>query len=86
MLASMMTPDFGYRLDPLGEGPGVFEYWDQNDIWKELSLVLKDPFVPNGQDMVAPPQFASDAQYRGYRAGMALVNGSWKFAYFVTGG
>ena len=36
--------------------------------------------------MVAPPQFGSDAQYRGYRAGMALVKGSWKFAYFVTGG
>ena len=53
MLASMMTPDFGYRLDPLGVRAGVFEYWDQNDIWKELSLDMK--FVPNGQGHGRPP-------------------------------
>ena len=33
--------------------------------------------------MVAPPQFATDQQYNGWRAGIRLVNGSWKFAYFV---
>jgi len=85
MLASMMTPDFGYRLEPLGEGAGVFQYWDQNGIWNELQLVLNERFAPNGQYMVAPPQFAADPNYHGYRAGFILVNGSWKFAYFVTG-
>jgi hypothetical protein len=34
--------------------------------------------------MVAPPQFAFDPEYHGYRAGITMVNGSWRFAYFVT--
>ena len=85
MLASVMTPDFGYRIEPLGEGPGVFQYWDQNGLWHELQLVLNGPFVPNGKYMVAPPQFVTDEQYHGYRVGFTLVNGSWKFAYFVSG-
>src|ERR1041384_8201357 len=29
-LASMMTPDFGYRLNPERSGDGVFKYWDEN--------------------------------------------------------
>ena len=33
--------------------------------------------------MVAPPQFAANDQYIGYRAGITNVGGSWKFAYFV---
>src|SRR5207253_620723 len=83
-LAAMMTPDFGYRLDPPGEGEGVFQYWDENGLWKELQLVLADKFVPKGNYMVSPPQFAADAEhYTGYRAGAGMVNGSWKFAYFV---
>ncbi len=85
MLASMMTPDFGYRLEPPGEGEGVFQYWDEKGIWKELELVLNDRFVPSENYMVAPPQFAMQGtDYHGYRAGIAMVNGSWKFAYFVT--
>src|SRR5207302_1407028 len=83
-LASMMTPNFGYRLNPRGEGEGVFQYWDENGIWPELDAVLKERFVPSGAYMVAPPQFAFDPDYHGYRAGIAMVNGSWKFAYFVT--
>jgi len=85
LLASMMTPDFGYRLEPVGEGPGVFQYWDQNSLWHELQLILNERFVPNGAYMVAPPQFATDPQYHGYRAGFTQVNGVWKFAYFVSG-
>jgi len=85
LLASMMTPNFGYRLEPVGEGAGVFQYWDENGLWNELALVLHETFVPNGTYMVAPPQFATDPQYHGYRAGFILVNGSWKFAYFVSG-
>ena len=33
--------------------------------------------------MVVPPQFAQDDNYPGYRAGLTMVNGSWRFAYFV---
>ena len=85
-LASMMTTDFGYRLDPPGEGPGVFAYWDQNNIWPELELVLKERFIPSENYMVAPPEFIISAStYNGYRAGIRLVNGGWKFAYFVSG-
>ena len=85
-LAEMMTTDFGYRFDPPGEGPGVFAYWDQNNVWPELSLVLNESFAPKGGYMVAPKEFAAGAAtFSGYRAGIQLVNGSWKFAYFVSG-
>lgn len=82
-MASMMTSNFGYRLDPPGEGDGVFQYWDQNNVWPELQAVLTQRFVPKDNFMVAPLSFTIDPQYSGYRAGMTLVNGSWKFAYFV---
>jgi hypothetical protein len=88
-IASMMTPDFAYVMgktpaeDRIGEG--VFQYWDQNGLWPELELVVKEKFVPNEDYMVAPPQFVIDSEnYRGYRAGIRRVNGAWKFAYFVT--
>ncbi len=90
-LAGMMTTDFGYRLDPPGEGQGVFEYWDQNNVWPELVLILNETFVVNNvgggnEYMVAPTEFVvSPESYSGYRAGIKLVNGSWKFAYFVSG-
>ena len=85
-LAAMMTKDFGYRLDPPGEGDGVFAYWDQNSIWPELELVLKERFVPKENYMVSPPEFIiSPDSYNGYRAGIRLENGGWKFAYFVSG-
>lgn len=82
-IASMMTTNFGYRLEPPGEGDGVFRYWDESGLWKELELTLKEKFVPMGAYMVSPPQFATDDNFHGYRAGIANVNGSWKFAYFV---
>ena len=84
-LASMMTKDFGYRLDPPGEGDGVFTYWDQNNVWPELELILKDRFIPKENYMVAPAEFSlSPENYNGYRAGVRLENGGWKFAYFVS--
>ena len=50
---------------------------------------MREPFVPFGDVrdgfMVAPPEFATANEYTGYRAGIQLVNGSWKFAYFVNG-
>ena len=85
-VASMMTFDFGYRLEPEGSGDGVFKYWDENNLWMELDGIVSERFVPKGNYMVAPPQFADpSAEYTGYRAGIRRVNGSWKFAYFVNG-
>jgi len=89
MLASMMTPDFGYLMDPTptdpGSGEGVWKYWEANNLWPELNLVVQEKFVPFGNFMVAPPQFVTDPAYTGYRAGIMNMNGSWKFAYFVSG-
>jgi hypothetical protein len=88
-IAGMMTTDFGYHINPDLEGPGVFAYWDQNNIWPELQLVIREHFVPFGDArdgfMVAPVEFTTAADYAGYRAGVRLVNGAWKFAYFVNG-
>ncbi len=83
-LASMMSPNFGYSWAPGGEGPGVFEYWDAHRLWPELEKTLRQKFVPSGSYMVAPPAVALDPDYGGYRAGLRLVNGSWRFAYFVS--
>lgn len=85
VLASLMTPNFGYSLSPTLEGPGVFAYWDEKGLWEELKLVVSDTWVPNGDFMVAPAQFANTTRYSGYRAGITRLGGSWKFAYFVNG-
>ena len=80
-IAELMTKDFGYRLDPPGEGPGVFAYWDQNNVWPELQLVMNERFAPKEQYMVSPPEFVTnEATYSGYRAGIRMENGAWKFA------
>jgi hypothetical protein len=89
-LASMMTSNFAYVLGttPAQDrvGPGVFQYWDENGLWIELEGILSERFVPKGDYMVAPPQFADPAaEYGGYRAGIQRVQGTWKFAYFVNG-
>jgi hypothetical protein len=83
-LASMMTQNFGYSLNPEHEGPGVFQYWDQQNIWPQLQAVLNQHFLPKDNFMVAPPAFAVDPNFHGYRAGLTSVEGTWKFAYFVT--
>jgi len=85
MLPSMMTGDFGYRWDNPPANESVFDYWDQQNLWPELSKVLQQKFEPNDLYMVAPREVIIDPQYPGYRAGMRLVGGSWKFAYFVPG-
>lgn len=85
-LAGMMTPDFGYSLNPEKSGEGVFKYWDEQNLWPELDGILSEKFVKKGDFMVAPPQFANESlNYDGYRAGLRRVNGSWKFVYFVNG-
>jgi len=89
VLASMMTPDFGYLMDSTpndpGSGEGVWKYWEANQLWPELNRVVSEKFVPFGNFMVAPSQFVTDPDYVGYRAGIANINGSWKFVYFVSG-
>jgi len=85
-IASMMTPTFGYKLEPKMEGDGVFKYWDEENLWPELDGILSEKFVKKGEYMVAPPQFADPSlNYDGYRAGIRRINGSWKFVYFVNG-
>ena len=90
-LKSMMTEDFGYSMNPPMSGLGVFEYWEQQNLWPELDGILSERFVikknPGGQVfMVAPQQFADPSlNYDGYRAGVTRIKGSWKFAYFVNG-
>ena len=83
MLATVMSPNFGYSWEPGGEGPGVFEYWNRNNLWDEVGVVLRSKFVPHGNYMVAPAQVTFDADYKGYRAGLRQINGSWRFCYFV---
>ena len=85
-LKSMMTDDFGYKLEPAMSGPGVFQYWEQENLWPELDGILSERFVKKGAFWVSPPQFADPSlNYDGYRAGITRVRGSWKFAYFVNG-
>jgi len=85
-LKSMMTEDFGYKLEPPLSGPGAFQYWEQENLWPELDGILSERFVKKGNFMVAPPQFADPSlNYDGYRIGITRIRGSWKFAYFVNG-
>jgi hypothetical protein len=85
-IKSMMTEDFGYKLDPPMAGPGVFQYWEQENLWPELDGILSERFVKKGAFMVSPPQFADPSlNYDGYRIGITRIRGSWKFAYFVNG-
>jgi len=85
-IKSMMTEDFGYKLEPPMSGPDVFQYWEQENLWPELEGVLSERFVKKGAFMVSPPQFADPSlNYDGYRIGITRVRGSWKFAYFVNG-
>ncbi len=83
MLASMMTQDFGWRWDDAPQGESPFDYWDKRKLWGELGEILRKGFEPNELYMVAPPEVMTNPSYAGYRAGMRLVGGSWRFAYFV---
>jgi len=83
MLPSLMSSDFGYRWDDAPPGENPFIYWDHHKLWDELAATLRKKFVPHEDYMVAPPDVADDPDYSGYRAGMRMVGGSWRFAYFV---
>ena len=83
IMSSMMTEDFGYSWAAGGDGYGCFKYWDDNDLWPELQRVVNSQFLPNGDYWTAPPEFAADPNYAGFRAGIKRQKGSFKFAYFV---
>src|SRR5215469_18541955 len=64
-LKSMMTENFGYKfepplqgIEPNANGPGAFQYWEQENLWPELEGILSEKFVKYKGYMVAPPQFA----------------------------
>jgi hypothetical protein len=82
-LTGMMAPDFGYRWDPAPPGEDAFIYWDRNRLWGELARLMSERWVPYDGFMVVPPNLAEDPNYAGFRAGVQMVGGSWRFAYFV---
>jgi hypothetical protein len=82
-LASMMPSDFGHRWDEAPQGELPFDYWDQHKLWGELVTVLNSKWTPHDGFMVAPPEMVQDPAYPGFRAGVSMKDGSWKFAYFV---
>ncbi len=88
VLASMMAPNFGFRWDrpesAQTDPAEVFAYWTEQKLWPELTAVLQQGFVPNDTNMTAPAAAVRDAGYRGYRAGVRIYQGSWRFAYFLS--
>ena len=82
-LAAMMPSDFGYRWDDPPQGESAFDFWDVNNLWPQLASVVNSNWTPHEGFMVAPPQMVRDANYQGFRAGVAMKDGGWKFAYFV---
>ena len=82
-LASMMASDFGYRWDEAPQGEDPFTYWDRNRLWDELANLMSQRWVPYDGFMVVPPQLAEDSDYAGFRAGVRIIDGGWRFAYFV---
>src|SRR6202035_2186597 len=85
-IKSMMTEDFGYKLEPAMSGSGVFQYWEQEILWPEVEGILAELSVKKAAFMVAPAQFAdASLNYDGYPIVITRIRGSWKFAYFVNG-
>jgi hypothetical protein len=80
MSTMMVLPYFGWRWDPEPAGETPFDYWDQKNLWPVLQKTLREPFVPFEDHMVA---VSTDPEFPGYRAGMKMVKGTWKLAYFV---
>lgn len=83
-LQQMMTPNFGYRWDDGPPGDSVFTYWDLNNTWPAISATLNLPFVPNNTEPTELYMVAvQDAADGGHAAGIKMVSGAWRFAYFV---
>lgn len=87
MVASMMTPDFGFTWDESAQPSAqIFAYWDENGLWPVLADLLEKKFTPQELYMVSPPELVTDQKYNGPRCGMRVSEGSWKFAYFLPHG
>lgn len=87
MVASMMTPDFGYTWDESAQpSAAIFAYWDENGLWPVLADLLEKKFSPQELYMVSPPELVTSQNYDGPRCGMRVSGGSWKFAYFLPHG
>lgn len=82
-LAAMMPSGFGYRWDTPPQGESVFDFWDANNLWPQLATIVNSNWTPHEDFMVAPPQLVRDPNYNGFRAGVVMKDGGWKFAYFV---
>jgi hypothetical protein len=82
-LAEMMAPDFGYRWDTAPEGETPFSYWDEQKLWGRLNALVSQPWTEHETYMVVPPELTENEDYNGLRAGIAQMDGSWRFAYFV---
>ena len=83
-LQNMMTANFGYRWDDGPPGDSVFTYWDLHNTWPAITATLNLQFVPNNTEpnelyMVA----VQDPADGGHMAGIKMVGGAWRFAYFV---
>lgn len=82
-LADMMTRDFGYRWDAAPEDETPFSYWDAQKLWPQLRAVVSQRWSEHDGYMVVPPPAGEEASSGSYRAGIAMVDGAWRFAYFV---
>jgi hypothetical protein len=85
MLASMMTPNFGFDLNSEFEGPAfAFQYWTQNNLWPQVEKALNEQFRLKENYVVSPPQFAFEPEeYTGPRAGILVHRNRYAFAYLV---
>lgn len=82
-LAEMMTRDFGYRWDAAPEDETPFSYWDSQKLWPRLREVVSQRWSEHDGYMIVPPPGAEESTTGGFRAGIAMVDGSWRFSYFV---
>jgi hypothetical protein len=82
-LADMMTRDFGYRWDAAPEDETPFSYWDAQKLWPRLRDVVSQRWTEHDGYMVVPPPGSEESASGGYRAGIAMIDGAWRFAYFV---
>ena len=82
-LADMMTRDFGYRWDAAPDDETPFSYWDSQKLWPQLRAVVSQQWTEHDGYMVVPPPDEEESSSGGYRAGIAMLDGSWRFSYFV---
>jgi hypothetical protein len=84
MIQQMMAPDFHYRWDEPQPGDSVFTYWSMHSTWSTLSYALQRSFIPYAAEGGDTYMVATEDRPEGrYAAGIKMVGGSWRFAYFL---